>query len=320
MLIALHIRHLDVHRLLQALRQSKCSFGCPATEPLGAALALALMRRNACDPAALQIHNISARLLRCMPMHVTFPALETILSGLEGDSQAYTTGSPTRFSLVLRQTMSHVVISSVGVKHISGTSGESRVVSGPSPGYPHVWSMQVWPMSPRVCAGADPSNNAKGSDAEFQELAKAGMIAQARSESAKSSVSLGFSMARADNLWACDGWAPPCSTAPGSVVCDFFGGGVIGVFPVAALRALALSLPPAAARCVLLFEVSHLLRLVFVQVPELGFLFGDQPGIQSCTTFLRQNNRRSGEFATTPGLRGPGCLVVVLRPGSTCFR
>ena len=64
------------------------------------------------------------------------------------------------------------------------------------------------------------------------------MIAHARCESAKSSVSLGFSMARADNRWACEDWAPPCAASTGAAVRVFFGGGVIGVFPVAALRAL----------------------------------------------------------------------------------
>ena len=37
----LHVRHMDVHRLLHAVRQSRCA------EPLGAALALGLMRNNA---------------------------------------------------------------------------------------------------------------------------------------------------------------------------------------------------------------------------------------------------------------------------------
>ena len=120
LLNALHIRHLDVHRLLDALRQSKCSFGCPATEPLGAALATALAKQrlswgNNANPEQL------SRMLRAHGI----------------------CSCPTRFSFVLRLTMSHVVISCVGVKHISGASGESRVVSGPSPGYPHVWSKQA---------------------------------------------------------------------------------------------------------------------------------------------------------------------------------
>ena len=89
-----------------------------------------------------------SRMLRCMPC-VAFPALETVLSGLEG--RVFT--RPTQlvpnpfFFFVLRLTMSHVVISCVGVKHVSGASGESTVVSALSPGYPHVWSdLQVFPV------------------------------------------------------------------------------------------------------------------------------------------------------------------------------
>ena len=48
-----------------------------------------------------------------------------------------------RLSFVLRLITSHVMVSCVGVKHIPGASGESRVVSGPSPGYPHVISISV---------------------------------------------------------------------------------------------------------------------------------------------------------------------------------
>ena len=51
-------------------------------------------------------------------------------------------------------------------------------------------------------------------------------------------VSLGFIMARADNLRACEDWAPPCIASAGAAVRVLFGSGVIGVFSVAALRAL----------------------------------------------------------------------------------
>ena len=93
-------------------------------------------------------------------------------------------------------------------------------------------------MSPRVCAGAKSRNYARKRDANSQELANAGIIAHARCDNARSSVSLGYIMARADNLWACEDWAPPCAESAGAVVRVFFGGGVIGVFSVAALRAL----------------------------------------------------------------------------------
>ena len=65
------------------------------------------------------------------------------------------------------------------------------------------------------------------------------MIAQARCDNAKSSVPLGFSTARAGNLWGLRG----LSTA--LLRSCFFGGGVIGVFPVAACAPLTLSLRPA---------------------------------------------------------------------------
>ena len=45
-----------------------------------------------------------------------------------------------------------------------------------------------------ACMGAEPSNSADGKEAEFHELAKAGMSAHARCESVSSSVSLGFCM------------------------------------------------------------------------------------------------------------------------------
>ena len=235
----------------------------------------------------MQIRSSPATCCVASP-HVTFPALETFLSGWEGrrggrggvSHAPHTMRSP-RFSFVLRLTTSHVMMSCVRVKHIPGASGESWVVSGPSPGLPARLVKASRPVSPRVRAGAYPRNNAWRRDAKSQELAGAGMIAQARCDNAKSPVSLGFSMARDDNLWACEDWAPPCSTATGAAVrvanagttpkvpcllgfitaradnlqaCEdwappcaasvgdavrvFFGGGVIGVFSVVALRAL----------------------------------------------------------------------------------
>ena len=68
-----------------------------------------------------------------------------------------------------------------------------------------------WPVSPRVRAGANPRYDAKKRDAKPQGLTNDGMIAHARCDNAKSSVSLGFIIARADNLWACEDWAPPCA-------------------------------------------------------------------------------------------------------------
>ena len=62
------------------------------------------------------------------------------------------------------------------------------------------------------------------------------MRAHARCENAKISVFLGFCIARADNRWTCDAWAPSCRAAH-SVVRVFFGGGVIGVCSTEALRA-----------------------------------------------------------------------------------
>ena len=108
-------------------------------------------------------------------------------------------------------------------------------------------------------------------------------------ECAKNSVSLGFCIARADKKWTCDGCAISCSKAQGSAVRVFLGVGVIGVRSAVALRALVASTggPP---RSVRLFEARHLLGFVFVQVPELGILFGVQLGIQSCTTLLRRDN------------------------------
>ena len=73
---------------------------------------------------------------------MAFPAFLSIVSACEG--------APTRPAYHMRASllfcfaviMSDVMNSCVGVKHIPGASGESREVSGPSPGYPHVWSKQ----------------------------------------------------------------------------------------------------------------------------------------------------------------------------------
>ena len=107
-----------------------------------------------------------------------------------------------RFSIVLRLTMSHVMISCVGVKHIPGASGESKG-SQRSPRLKTRTSGQsrLASISPGACSTC-PRNNALRRDAKSQELARAGMIVQARCDSGT---------ARADNLCACD-WAPPCST------------------------------------------------------------------------------------------------------------
>ena len=78
----LRIGHLDVRILLHSLRQSRCSIGCAAAEPLGAALALGLMRRqrltcgNIADPRHL-LH------MRCHTP--TFPAFQTILVASVGE-------------------------------------------------------------------------------------------------------------------------------------------------------------------------------------------------------------------------------------------
>ena len=140
------------------------------------------------------------------------------------------------FSLVLRLIMSHVLNSCVGVKHIPGASGESREVSAPSPEYPHVWSKQAG-QSPRVRARATQRHDAKNCDAPPQELAYAGMIAQARCDSARSSVCSGFIVARADTTFG-PARAGLHAASAGAAVRVFFCGGVIGVFPVAAFRAL----------------------------------------------------------------------------------
>ena len=121
-------------------------------------------------------------------------------------------------------------------------------------------------MSLRVRAGANPCNDAKKRDAKSQDLANAGMIAHARYDNAKRSVSLRLIMARADNLWSCEDWAPPCAASAGAAVRVFFGGGVIGAFTVAALRALdtvaSTSGPPGACA-----SSKSLLGFVFVQIP-----------------------------------------------------
>ena len=94
--------------------------------------------------------------------------------------------------------MSHVKKSCVSDKHIPSASSESREVGGPSPLISARLVKASWPVSPQVRAGANPRNDAKKRDAKSQELASAGMIAQARCD--RSSVSLGFIIARADNL------------------------------------------------------------------------------------------------------------------------
>ena len=88
----------------------------------------------------------------------------------------------------------------------------------------------------------------------FRKLANAGMIAHARCERILHG---------------------SCSTAAGAAVRVFFGGGVIGVRCVAALRALVVGgFHRRPAWSVRLFEVSLLLGFVFVQV---------------CCVYLKQN-------------------------------
>ena len=104
-----------------------------------------------------------------------------VFLGVREDSQALHTCFLHLTPFVWRLTISSILG--------SGSSGESSVVNGPSPGYVHVWSNQV---SQWACMGEEPSNSADGKEAEFHELAKAGMSAHARCESVSSSVSLGF--------------------------------------------------------------------------------------------------------------------------------
>ena len=63
--------------------------------------------------------------------------------GESEDSQALRTCFPHLTPVVLHLTTTHVLNSCEAVKLGSGASGESSVVNGPSPGYPHVWSKQV---------------------------------------------------------------------------------------------------------------------------------------------------------------------------------
>ena len=141
------------------------------------------------------------------------------------------------------------------------TSGQSRLAS----------------VSPDAFQ-SNPRNYAKKHDAKSQELANAGMIAHARCDSAQKSVSLGFIKAR---TWACEDWAPPA----GAAMRVFFGGGVIGVFPVAALRALdtvaSTGGPPGACA-----------SFVFFQILQLGILSCVELGVRSRTSFLTHENRR----------------------------
>ena len=155
--------------------------------PLGAALALALMRSNASCGNNVNPHQaLTHAALHAHAWH--FLHLSPLCLRVRGVSHALHNSCPPRFSIVLRLTMSHIMNSSSTslVRQVSPgksavpplgtrTSGQSRLA-----------------RSPRVCAGTYPSNSAWRREAECQELAKAGIMAHARCESAKSSVSLGI--------------------------------------------------------------------------------------------------------------------------------
>ena len=137
-------------------------------------------------------------------------------------------------------------------------------------------------MSLRVCAGADPSNNAKASCAEFQEHAKA------RDESALL-VLTNAGPAMPGLLLAL------LPTAPVSAF--FFGGGVIRVGSADALRARVDS-----ARGSPGVEVRHLLGFVFVKIPEVRILLGVQMLRLPPET---ESPKKSEGLPSTPGLPVP---------------
>ena len=93
-------------------------------------------------------------------------------------------------------------------------------------------------MSPLAHMGAEPGNYANGKEADFQDLAKAGMSAHGCE-----SVSLGFCVALVVKSCTCESGAPP--DASGSVVRVFFCCGGVNGAPLAALleRAPPRSLP-----------------------------------------------------------------------------
>ena len=166
---------------------------------------------------------------------MAFPALETGLSGLEGSSHALHTSSPPRSSFVLRLTTSQVVISCVGVKHIPGASSESRVVCGPSPGYPHVWSKQAGHTQATMYRDAMQSLRNLRS---HLHVAKAPTVPCPWNSARPKLTTLGPAMA--GHSLASQLLAPRYA---------FSGGGVIGVRSFAVLRALVASTggPPGAS-------------------------------------------------------------------------
>ena len=85
--------------------------------------------------------------------------------------------------------------------------------------------------------GEEASNCASGKEAEFHELAKAGVGAHARCESVSTSVSLRFCTALVVESWTCESGELHFASASGSVVRVFFCcGGVNGARSAAALR------------------------------------------------------------------------------------
>ena len=141
------------------------------------------------------------------------------------------------FSLFARLIMSHVMNSCVGVKLIPGASGESRVVSGPLPGYPHVWSKQGGQCLPG-CVLEQTHATLQRNVMQTSETCQCWDDRTCMLRQRQQFRVLGFITARADNLWACEDWDPPCAAFVGAAVRVFFGCGVDGAFSVAALRAL----------------------------------------------------------------------------------
>ena len=128
LLIALHVRHPDVDRLLLALRLA-CSFSRAAAKSLRVVFGSV----RPCDTTPVrrqQCMSTTARTRRRASPRVAFRTHESVLFGLEGGFTGSAHLTPHRFPFVFRLMSPFCV----GVGLNAGASGESSVVNGPSPG------------------------------------------------------------------------------------------------------------------------------------------------------------------------------------------
>ena len=271
LLIALHVRHPVIDRLLLTLRLSRMSFSRTDVKFCGVNMVKEPVRHNVCQTAAMQVHNSSSTRRRASP-RMTFRAPESFFIGMERgftcSALLLTPSLPFRF-----------LISCVGVKLHADASGKSSVTNGP-------WT------SGRLVKARDAHtsitiNCAKENEAEFQELVKS---TYARRDKVTSSVSLSADLY--SSHWPkldMQKWGPPF------LRCLWLRGSCLLLLWRCHLCAFCRSfacLTRFHRRSVWssrLFDVLH--RLDFVLIPELGILLGPAR-LPQLYPLLRQDHRR----------------------------